>query len=47
MVSIATMEVIAGIAVVIVLSIIPAIIARRVQHGEARFDKDGKLIKDE
>jgi hypothetical protein len=46
-VSIATMEVIAGIAVVIVLSIIPAIVARRVKHGEARFDKDGKLIKDE
>ena len=47
MVSIGTMETIAGIAMVIVLSIVPAIVARRVKHGEARFDKNGKLIDDE
>jgi hypothetical protein len=46
-VSIGTMEAIAGIAVVIVLSVVPAIVARRVKHGEARFDKNGKLIGDE
>ncbi|MGX7951841.1 hypothetical protein ACWPM1_04665 [Tsuneonella sp. HG249] len=45
--NIGAMETVAGIAVVIVLSIIPAIVARRVKHGEARFDKDGKLIDDE
>ena len=41
------MEVIAGIAMAITLYMVPAIVARRVKHGEARFDRDGKLIEDE
>ncbi len=44
--SIATLELIAGIAVMLVL-MVPALIARRIKHGEARFDEDGKLIDDE
>ncbi len=46
MVSVAVLELIAGAAVVLVL-LVPALIARRIKHGEARFDEDGKLIDDE
>ncbi len=42
-----SIELIAGIAVVIVLYLVPAYISRKIKHGEARFDKDGKLIGDE
>lgn len=37
---------IAGLAVTIVAFGVPAYLARRIKHGEARF-KDGKIIKDE
>lgn len=47
MVNIGLIEVIAGIAVTITLYLVPAVLARRVAHGEARFDKNGKLIDDE
>ncbi len=47
MVSIGAIEVIASIGVLITLYLVPAIVARRVKYGEARFDKDGKLIEDE
>ncbi|WP_158611062.1 hypothetical protein [Aurantiacibacter spongiae] len=45
--SIAVIDLIAGVAVAAVL-LIPALIRRRVKHGEARFDsKTGKVIDDE
>lgn len=47
MVNIGLIEVIAGIAVMVTLYLVPAVLARRVAHGEARFDKNGKLIDDE
>ena len=47
MVNIGLIEVIAGIGVLIALYVVPAIVARRVKHGEARFGEDGKLIEDE
>jgi hypothetical protein len=46
-VSVGTIEVIAGIAMLITLYIVPFIVARRVRHGEARFGKDGKLMDNE
>ena len=42
-----TLEVIAAAAVIVVLYLVPAVLARRIKHGEARFDKNGKLIGDE
>ncbi|MBB5731239.1 hypothetical protein FHS61_000232 [Altererythrobacter atlanticus] len=48
--NIGTMDLIAGIAIAIA---VPAVFSfaryleKRVPHGEARFDKDGKLIDDE
>lgn len=45
MVSEELITLIAGAAVTIVLCI-PAYLARRIKHGEARF-KDGKLVDDE
>ncbi len=36
----------AGIAVAIVMAI-PAYLATRIKHGEARFDENGNLIDDE
>ncbi len=47
MVSSEVITLIAAIAVTVVLVGIPAYISRRIKHGEARFDKDGKLIDDE
>lgn len=47
MVSFDPMESIPYIAMVIVAFWIPAYLAKRIKHGEARFDKDGKLIDDE
>ncbi len=38
---------IAGLAVTIVAVLVPAFLSRRIKHGEARFDKDGKLIDNE
>jgi len=38
---------IAAVAVFVVAFGLPALISRRIKHGEARFDKDGKLIEDE
>lgn len=45
--SIPALELVAAVAVAIVLCLVPAILARRIKHGEARFDKNGKLIGDE
>lgn len=39
------MEVAAKVAMIVVALLIPAYLARRIEHGEARFDKDGKLIE--
>lgn len=46
-VNIGPIEVIACVAVLVTLYLVPAVLARRVAHGEARFDKNGKLIDDE
>lgn len=40
-------EVIAAIGMLITLCVVPILVARRVKHGEARFDEDGKVIDDE
>ena len=40
-------EVVAAIGMLIALCVVPFIVARRVKHGEARFDKDGRVIEDE
>lgn len=40
-------ELIASIAVAITLFVVPVWVASRAKTGEARFDKDGKLIEDE
>ncbi len=47
MVNLETLEIVAYVAMVAVAFWIPAYIARRIKHGEARFDKDGKVIEDE
>lgn len=47
MVSEGLITLVAGIAVTVVAFLVPAILARRIRHGEARFDKDGKIINDE
>lgn len=47
MVSVNWVTIIAAVAVTIVAIGIPAYLARRIDTGEARFDKDGKLIDDE
>ncbi|ANC50494.1 hypothetical protein CP97_14808 [Aurantiacibacter atlanticus] len=39
------MEVVAKVAMIVVALVIPAYLARRIKHGEARFDTDGKLIE--
>jgi len=40
------LELIATIAVALVMGL-GAWLAKRIPHGEARFDKNGKLIEDE
>ena len=35
------------IAMVVVAFWVPAYLARRIKHGEARFDENGKIIDDE
>ncbi len=47
MVSVEALEKIAYAAMIVVAMVIPAYLAKRIKHGEARFDKDGKLIDDE
>ena len=41
------MESLALLAVLVVAGVVPAVLAMRIKHGEARFDKDGKVIDDE
>ena len=47
MVTSEAMTLIAILAVAVVAFWIPTYLSRRIKHGEARFDKDGKLIEDE
>ena len=40
-------ELVAGAAVVVVAFWVPNYLSKRIKHGEARFDENGKLIKDD
>ena len=45
-----TVDLIAGIAVVLALPVVfgfARYLGKRIPHGEARFDENGKLIEDE
>ena len=50
MVSNGAVDVIAGIAIALAVPVVfmfARYLEKRIPHGEARFDKDGKLIEDE
>ena len=41
------MEILIYGAMAVTAFVIPALLRGKIKHGEARFDKDGKLIDDE